>query len=162
MSAQVDPEFEKQVNEVVSHYPASKRSAALPLLHLWQEKYGSVSDDAVHWIAEKLGLQPINILELVTFYPMFRQKPIGRHYIRVCRTLSCAMNGSYDVYEHFKKITGATGDEHGPVTSPDGKFTVEFVECLASCGTAPVVMVGDELHEKVTKTTADQIIQSCH
>lgn len=162
MSLTVDSEFEKIVDEVVTHYPVSKRSASLPLLHLWQEKFGYVSDEGVTWIAAKLGLQPINILELVTFYPMFRQHPIGKHHIRVCRTLSCALNGSYNVYEHFKKLTGASGDEHGPVTSPDGKYTVEFVECLASCGSGPVVMVGDELHEQVTTSKAEQIIQSIH
>ena len=67
----------------------------MPLLHLWQEHFGFISDEGVRWIAAKLDLQPINILELVTFYPMFRQAPAGRKHIRVCRTLSCAMAGSY-------------------------------------------------------------------
>ena len=155
-----DASFYAQADELITHYPASKRSAALPLLHLWQEKFGFVSDEGVEWIASKLELQPINILELVTFYPMFRQKPIGVCHVRVCRTLSCALAGAYDIFNYFKKITGANGDEHGPITSADGKYTVEFVECLAACGTAPVVMIGDELHEQVTPEMADTLIQA--
>lgn len=155
-----DSAFHQQVDEIITHYPASKRSAALPLLHLWQEKFGYVSDEGVHWIAQKLELQPINILELVTFYPMFRQKPIGACHIRVCRTLSCALAGAYGLFDYFKQITGASGDEHGPVTSKDGKYTVEFVECLAACGTAPIVMVGEELHENVTPQMADSIVKN--
>jgi len=156
----VDAEFEAQVNEAISHYPVSKRSAALPLLHLWQEKFGHVSQDGVRWIANKLELQPIHIQELVTFYPMFRQQAIGKYHIKVCRTLSCAMGGSYGVFEHFKKLTGATGNEHGAVTSPDGRYTVEFVECLAACGNAPVVMVNDECHMNVDQQKAEQMLQT--
>jgi NADH-quinone oxidoreductase subunit E len=155
----IDSEFEKQVDEVITHYPASKRSASLPLLHLWQEKYGYVSEQAVHWIANKLGLQPINILELVTFYPMFRQKPFGKCHIRVCRTLSCALAGSYELLAHLKKVTGATGDEHHPMHSADGKFTVEFVECLASCGTGPVMMINDDFYEGVSHQKAEELVK---
>ena len=91
----VPAELERKMDEAIGHYPAEqKRSAAMPLLHLWQEQFGFISDEGVSWIAAKLGLQPINILELVTFYPMFRQAPAGRKHIRVCRTLSCAMAGS--------------------------------------------------------------------
>ena len=88
------------MDEAIGHYPAErKRSAAMPLLHLWQEQFGFISDEGVRWIAAKLELEPINILELVTFYPMFRQAPAGRKHIRVCRTLSCAMAGSYQLME---------------------------------------------------------------
>ncbi|MEY2546435.1 MAG: NADH-quinone oxidoreductase subunit, partial [Verrucomicrobiota bacterium] len=90
----------------------------MPLLHLWQEHFGFISDDGVNWIAQKLGLQPINILELVTFYPMYRQRPAGRTHIRVCRTLSCAMNGSYQLMESLREAI-----------ANDDKYSVEFVEC---------------------------------
>ena len=91
------------MDEAIRRYPADrKRSAAMPLLHLWQEESGFISDEGVRWIAAKLELQPINILELVTFYPMFRQAPAGKKHIRVCRTLSCAMAGSYRVMENAR------------------------------------------------------------
>jgi NADH-quinone oxidoreductase subunit E len=139
----------RRIDEVITHYPV-KRSAALPLLHFVQEDQGHISNEAVEWIAERLGLQPINIYELVTFYPMFRQKPIGRRHIKVCRTLSCAIMGGYRTCSEFQRQFGTGLGE----VSPGGEVTVEFVECLASCGTAPVVMIDDELHERVDAAKA--------
>jgi NADH-quinone oxidoreductase subunit F len=148
--------LERKMDEAIRRYPADrKRSAAMPLLHLWQDEFGFISDEGVRWIAAKLELQPINILELVTFYPMFRQAPAGTKHIRVCRTLSCAMARSYEVMEKACAATGIVrhrddNSMHNPISvSKDGKYSVEFVECLASCGTAPVCMVQDELIEKV-------------
>ncbi|OHE85565.1 MAG: NADH dehydrogenase [Verrucomicrobia bacterium RIFCSPLOWO2_12_FULL_64_8] len=146
------PETLRKIDEVIPHYPV-KRSAALPLLHLVQEDQGFISDEAVEWIAQKLELQPINIYELVTFYPMFRQQPIGRRHIKVCRTLSCALVGGYRVCAEFQKELGCGPGE----TSSDGEYTLEFVECLASCGTGPVVMIDEELHEKVDSTRAREL-----
>ena len=144
------------MDEAIGHYPVDhKRSAAMPLLHLWQEHFGFISDEGVQWIAAKLNLQPINILELVTFYPMFRGERAGKTHIRVCRTLSCAMAGSDRLMEKFCAATGIERRPHGdgmhnPISvSADGTYSIEFVECLASCGTAPVCMVNQELHENV-------------
>jgi NADH-quinone oxidoreductase subunit E len=146
------------IDAVIPHYPV-KRSAALPLLHLVQEDQGYISSEAIEWIAAKLELQPVNIYELVTFYPMFRQKPIGRRHIKVCRTLSCALMGGYKTCAEFEKQF----DTHLGEVSPDGEVTVDFVECLASCGTAPVVMIDDALHGQVdcsrAKALSDQIKQ---
>jgi NADH-quinone oxidoreductase subunit E len=142
----------RKIDEVIPHYPV-KRSAALPLLHLVQEDQGFISNEAIEWIAAKLELQPINIYELVTFYPMFRQKPIGRRHIKVCRTLSCAIMGGYRTCSEFQKQFGTGLGE----VSPDGEVTVEFVECLASCGTGPVVMIDDVLHEKVGAERATEL-----
>ena len=153
------------MDEAIRRYPPDrKRSAAMPLLHLWQEEFGFISDEAVRWIAAKLELQPINILELVTFYPMFRQDPAGKKHIRVCRTLSCAMAGSYRVMENACAAAGIVRhrDEngmHNPISvSADGKYSIEFVECLASCGTAPVCMVGDELIENVRRDATAELL----
>jgi len=145
---------------LISHYP-QKRSASLMLLHAIQERFGFISSEAMEWVAAKLGLQPINIYELVTFYPMFRQQPVGKFHFKVCRTLSCALAGSQKLYEHFCTRLGLDPHEHGPQTSDDGKFTVEFVECLASCGTAPVLMLNDRLEEKVTQESAESLLTSC-
>jgi NADH-quinone oxidoreductase subunit E len=146
------PETLQQIDEVIPHYPV-KRSATLPLLHLIQEDVGYISPQAIEWVAAKLGLEPINVYEVVTFYPMFRQKPIGRRHIRVCRTLSCALMGGYKTCETFEKEFNT----HRGEVSPDGEVTVEFVECLASCGTAPVVLIDDDLHENVDVTKAKQL-----
>jgi NADH-quinone oxidoreductase subunit E len=146
------PDTLKKIEEAITHYPV-KRSATLPLLHLIQEDVGYISQEAIEWIAQKLELEPINVYELVTFYPMFRQKPIGRRHIKVCRTLSCALMGGYKTCETFEKEFNT----HRGEISPDGEVTIEFVECLASCGTAPVVMIDDDLHEKVDATKAKQL-----
>lgn len=141
--------FESDADTIVARYPASQRSAVLPLLHFWQETFGFVSGRGITWIAARLGLEPIHVLELVTFYPMFRQQPAGRRHIRICRTLSCALAGARELHEEICRRTSAHGGPHGPAASPDGEYTIEWVECLASCHTAPVVMVGDRLFEKV-------------
>ena len=154
------------MDEAIGHYPMDhKRSAAMPLLHLWQEHFGFISDEGVQWVAAKLDLQPINILELVTFYPMFRQGRAGKMHIRVCRTLSCAMAGSNRLMENLCAATGIVRQRHGdgmhnPISvSADGSYSIEFVECLASCGTAPACMVGETLHENMD---ANSIVDLLH
>ncbi len=146
------PETFQRIDEVITHYPV-KRSATLPLLHLIQEDVGHISDEAIAWIAKKLELELINVLEVVTFYPMFRRAPIGRRHVKVCRTLSCALKGGYKTCETFENEFHT----HRGEVSPDGEVTVEFVECLASCGTAPVVMIDEKLHENVDVAKAKQL-----
>ena len=160
------PEFivpaalEAEIEELITHYP-QKRSASLMLLHAVQEHFGYISRQAVEWIARKLELQPINIYELITFYPMFQQKPVGKFHFRVCRTLSCALGGAYELHEYFCTKLGLDPSVHGAQTTKDGKFTVEFVECLASCGTAPVMMCNESFHEGVSEKSADEILGEC-
>lgn len=146
------PETFQRIDEVITHYPV-KRSATLPLLHLIQEDAGHISDEAIAWIAKKLELELINVLEVVTFYPMFRRAPIGRRHVKVCRTLSCALKGGYKTCETFEHEFHT----HRGEISPCGEVTVEFVECLASCGTAPVVLIDETLHENVDVAKAKQI-----
>ncbi|HEX3730630.1 MAG TPA: NADH-quinone oxidoreductase subunit NuoE [Opitutaceae bacterium] len=150
----LQPETLRRIEEVIPHYP-QKRSAALPLLHLVQEDRGHVPDEAIEWIAAKLEIPPIAVYELVTFYPMFHRHPIGRRHIKVCRTLSCALMGGYRTCGEFERQFGCKVGE----TSADGEVTVEFVECLASCGTAPVVMIDEELHQNVDAAKARELSQ---
>jgi NADH-quinone oxidoreductase subunit E len=158
------PEFVAEADELVSHYPVSKRSASLPLLHLWQNQFGYIDDSGVEWIAAKLELTPVNILELVTFYPWFRREQAGKTIIRVCRTLACALAGSYEVKDKFCQAVGIDpgcehhGFGHAPPTSTDGSFSVEFVECLASCGSAPVALINDDLVENITPSDIPAIV----
>ena len=154
----VPPPLIAEIDDVISHYP-KKRSASLMLLHAIQEQFGFISRQAIEWIAAKLELQPINIYELVTFYPMFHTRPVGKNHLRVCRTLSCALGGSYKLHEHLCTKLGLDAGEHGPQTTKDGKFTVEFVECLASCGTAPVMMCNEKFYEGVVSPKADEILR---
>ena len=161
MSFAVPPQLEAELNELVTHYP-QKRSASLMFLHAIQEHFGHVSREAVEWVAARLDLQPINVHELVTFYPMFRQQAAGKFQIKVCRTLSCALGGSKELHEHFCRKLDLDSHAHGIQTTKDGKFSVEFVECLASCGTAPVMMCNENFYEGVTKEKADEIVGKCN
>ena len=161
----VTPELEAEADERIAHYAASKRSATLPLLHIVQHHFGFISAPAIEWVAAKLDLEPIKVLEVVTFYPGFRQSAPGKFHIRVCRTLSCAMGRSYELMERLCELTGIDRTEadshHHPISvSPCGKFSVEFAECLASCGTAPVCMVNDDFHEGVAPDKADALLKS--
>ncbi|MEM0965276.1 MAG: NAD(P)H-dependent oxidoreductase subunit E [Verrucomicrobiota bacterium] len=142
-----------KIDKLVPRYP-SKRSATLPLLHLIQDEKGYISKAATEWIAARLDLEPIHVYELVTFYPMFREEPIGKHHVKVCRTLSCALNGADSVCQKFKREFGVELDD----VSTDGLVTVEYVECIASCGTAPVVQINEKLHENVTEERASDLI----
>ena len=160
MSFTVPAKLEAELNELATHYP-QKRSASLMFLHALQEHFGHLSKEAIEWTAAKLELQPINVYELVTFYPMFRQQPAGKHVLKVCRTLSCALGGSHQLHEHFCKKLGLDSQAHGLQTTKDGKFSVEFVECLASCGTAPVMMCNDDFYEGVSNEKADKILEAC-
>ena len=152
--------LEAEIDELITHYP-KKRSASLMLLHAIQEQFGYISRQAVEWIAAKLELQPINIYELVTFYPMLHQKPVGKFHLRVCRTLSCALGGSYRLHELLCAKLGLDPGIHRPQTTSDGKFTLEFVECLAGCGTAPVMMCNDAFYEGVSEKRAHRILDEC-
>lgn len=160
---QVTSDLEAEADERISHYPASKRSATLPLLHIVQHRFGYISAPAIEWVASKLDLQPIKVLEVVTFYPGFRQSAPGKFHIRVCRTLSCAMGGSYELMEKLCELTGidrsSCDPHHHPIAvSPCGNYSVEFAECLASCGTAPVCMVNDDFHEAIAPDKAGELL----
>jgi len=159
------PEIEAEADARISHYPADKkRSAVLPLLHIVQHNFGFISQEATLWVAEKLDLSPMQVQEVVSFYPGFHEHAPGKFHFRICRTLSCAMAGSADLMEKICELTGIDRSDfhshHNPVAvSPCGTWSVEFAECLASCGTAPVVMVNDDFHEGITCDKAEELIK---
>ena len=143
------PETLERIETVIPKYPA-KRSAVLPLLHYLQADQGHISGEAMEWIAGKLEIEPINVYELVTFYPFFREKPRARRLVRVCRTLPCALSGSYKICEILQKELGCTLGN----PTEKGEVEIEFAECLASCGTGPVVMVDEDFYENVDESKA--------
>ena len=159
-----DDALNSEATEAISHYPDDqKRSAVLPLLHMVQHRFGYISAPAIDWVAAQLGVEPIKVVEVVTFYPGLRQSAPGKFHIRVCRTLSCAMAGSAELMEKLCEATDidrSGADAHSaPITvSPCGKFSVEFAECLASCGTGPVCLVNDDFHEAVSPEQAKELL----
>jgi NADH-quinone oxidoreductase subunit E len=161
---EVTEELEAEAGKRIAQYPADqKRSAVLPLLHEVQHRHGFISPESIEWVASKLDIAPIKVVEVVTFYPGFRQKAPGKLHFRVCRTLSCAMGGSYELMDQLCELAkiDRSGASHGDAisVSPCGKYSVEFAECLASCGTAPVCLVNDDFHEGVTADKAADLIR---
>lgn len=154
MEFELSPETLNYIDEVIPRYP-KKRSAIMMILHAIQKEKGCLPIDSQKWVAEKLELEPIQVREVVTFYPFYREHPIGKRHIRVCRTLSCALNGAYRICDKFKEEFKTDLD----AISPDGRVTVEFAECLASCGTAPVAMVDDKLYENLNDEQVEAICE---
>jgi len=155
-----------RIDDLVAHYPdGQQRSAVLMVLHEIQHVHGYLSEDAVRWTATRLGMAPIEVLEVVTFYPGFRQSPPGRFHFRVCRTLSCAMAGSHDLMQRLCEMKGIDlaqmhGHRHPVLVSADGEVSVEFAECLAACAFGPVCMVNDDTHEHVTADKATALLDN--
>lgn len=160
-----DAALEAEADRRVAQFPDEyKRSAVLPILHHIQHKHGFISDEAIRWTAGRLELEPIQVTEVVTFYPGFRQSAPGKYHIRVCKTLSCAMGGAFELMDRLCEITGIpresfNPDKHPFAVSACGTWSVEFAECLASCGTAPVCMVNDDFHEEVAPESADGLLK---
>ena len=148
------PERETAFQELQSRYP-TKMALCLPLLHLCQDQSGYVSEDVMLFVSQRLDLSPAHVKGVVTFYTLYNQKPVGKHQVWVCRTLPCALRGAYDVIEHCEKKLGIKCGE----TTSDGKITLRTAECLASCGTAPMMQVDKEYFENLTPTSVDEILQ---
>jgi len=150
------PEFEQKVDALVARYPAPK-AAMLPVLWEVQRHHGWVDGEAESWVAERLGVSPAHVHGVVTFYTMFKQRPSGRHHIQVCTTLSCMLRGSDELVDHLRQKLGIEVGE----TTPDGKFSLVRVECLGSCGTAPMFQLNDDYHENLTLEQVDEILARC-
>jgi len=153
MSLEFSPETLKKFEETVARYP-KKEAAMLPVLYLAQQEFGYLGSDAIEYVAKLMDQAPARVHGVVSFYTMFNMKPIGRHHIQVCRTLSCALGGAEKITAFIKKQLGI---ELGQTTA-DGRFTLSEVECLASCGTAPMMQINDEFYESLTEEKVDEIL----
>ena len=142
-----------KIADIMSRYPR-KRAALLPLLWLAQEEHGYLSEEAMREIAGLLGLTPPQVYETVTFYTMYRCRPIGKFHIQVCRSLPCALAGKDDL---LRWIDGKLGLKPGQ-TTPDRLFTLTQVECLASCATAPMMQINDDYYEQLTQDKVNRIL----
>ncbi len=147
------PEGETRLREILSRYP-NEMAACIPVLHLCQDQHGWVSEEIIAFVAERLKLSTAHVKGVVTFYTLFNQQPVGKHQVWVCRTLSCALKGSDAILHHCEKRLGI----HPGETTKDGKVTLRTAECLASCGTAPMMQVDRDYHENLTLQTVDAIL----
>jgi NADH-quinone oxidoreductase subunit E len=147
---------EQKLTEILARYP-NKMAACIPTLHLCQDANQNwVSDDVIEFVAKRLELSAAHVKGVVTFYTLFNQKPPGKHQVWVCRTLSCALRGSDKLLEHCEKRLGC----HAGETSKDGRITLRTAECLAACGTAPVMQVDKKYYENLTIEAVDKLLDS--
>ncbi len=153
--ASFSPEIEAEIDGHLAKYPVT-RSAILPLMFIVQRERGYLDPSGVRYLAKRLGLRITDIWEVATFYSMIHTEPIGRHHIQICKTLSCKIMGEPRITEHVCNKLGL----HPGQTTADGRFTVSLVECLGSCGTAPMLQVGFEYFENLTTEKVDQILAS--
>lgn len=145
---------ERELAEVLSRYP-NKMAACIPVLHLCQNANDNwVSPDVIQFVSERLELSAAHVKGVVTFYTLFNQQPPGKHQVWVCRTLSCALRGSDQILSHCEKRLGI----HVGQTTADGKVTLRTAECLASCGTAPMMQVDKTYYENLTPEKVDEIL----
>jgi NADH-quinone oxidoreductase subunit E len=147
------PEARARFEHILTRYP-NREAALLPTLHLAQEVWGWISPATVIYVGELLDLPPAAVFGVVSFYNMYNQKPVGKYHLQVCTNLSCMVRNAYDIYGSLlEKLHVAPGE-----TTADGKFTVTEVECLGSCGTAPVVQVNNDYHEEMDVQQMDELL----
>lgn len=147
-----------KVNALIARYPEGRqKSALIPVLHLAQSEFdGWLSTPVMDYVASLLAIQPIEVYEVASFYTMFNLNPVGNCLIEVCRTGPCWLRGADDVITY---ISNKLGIEDGETTS-DGKFTLKTVECLGSCGTAPMLQCGADFHENLTEQKIEQLLET--
>ena len=149
----------KEVEKIIQRYPEGKqKSALIPVLHLAQEEFGGwLSAETMDYVASVLNLEPIEVYEVATFYSMYNLKPVGRYLFEVCQTGPCMLNGSDNIIKYiFEKLGIKPGE-----TTTDGMFTLKTVECLGACGYAPMMQLGKNYREHLTKEKVDAIIEEC-
>jgi NADH-quinone oxidoreductase subunit E len=146
----------KKVEEMISHYPEGKhKSALLPLLHMVQKENGGwLSSEAMDYTAELLKIAPIEVYEVATFYSMYNLQPVGKTVFEVCQTGPCMLNGSDDIVAYIYEKLGIKPGQ----TTADGLFTLKTVECLGACGYAPMMQLGPDYREHLTKEKIDVLI----
>ena len=154
MAFALSEERERELEELVSRYP-NQMAACIPVLHLCQDvNDGWVSPEVIEYVAQKLELSTAHVKGVVTFYSLFNEAPPGKHQVWVCRTLGCALRGSGDLIRRAEEKLGIRVGE----TSKDGRITLRTAECLASCGSAPVIQVDKVYHENLTVEEFDRIL----
>jgi NADH-quinone oxidoreductase subunit E len=146
------------VNKIIKRYPEGKqKSALLPVLHLAQSEFdGWLSTPVMDYVASLLSIKPIEVYEVASFYSMYNLEPVGKCLIEVCQTGPCWLRGSDDIVEHLERKLGIKNGE----TTPDGMFTLKTVECLGSCGTAPMLQCGADYYEDLTNEKVDTLIET--
>jgi len=153
----LSPEIRARIDRWTAKYPAEqKQSACMAALRIVQEVHGWLTTERMDAVADYLEMEPISVYEVATFYSMYDLKPTGRHKLAVCTNVSCMLCGSSEVMKYLEEKLGVKRGE----TTPDGRFTLKEVECLAACAGAPMMQVGKTFHEHLTPAKIDALLES--
>lgn len=155
MSFKFTPENLERISKEISKYPL-KQPAVMAALYIGQEQNGYISNEVIKEVAEILDMNTHDVLGVVTFYTMYFQKPMGKHHIQVCTNVSCMLRGGYDIWNQVRDKLGLANME----VTGDGKFSLEEVECMGSCGTAPMLAVNEDYYENLTRDKVEELINS--
>ncbi len=155
MSFKFTSENLERINKEIAKYPF-KKPAVMASLYIGQEQNGYISNEVISEVATLLEMTAEEVLGVVTFYTMYHQKPMGKHHIQVCTNVSCMLRGGYEIWNQVKEKLGIGNME----VTGDGKFSLEEVECMGSCGTAPMLAVNEDYFENLTKEKVEELINS--
>ncbi len=145
----------QKIDNILKKYPV-KKPAVMPVLYLAQEQNGFISNEVIREVASILDVTPEEVLGVVTFYTMYHQKPMGKYHIQVCTNVSCMLRGGYELYDKVKERLGIDNMQ----VTDDNTFSLEEVECMGSCGTAPMIAVNEDYYENLTKEKVVEILDS--
>lgn len=145
----------REYNEILTRYP-EREAAILPTLHLAQREFGHLSSEVVEYVSGLLGFSEARLYGVATFYTMYNKKPVGKYHIQVCKNIACSLLGAAHIIGYISKKLGIAPGE----TTPDGKYTLSLVECLGSCGTAPMMQVNDDYYENLAVDGIDGVFDS--
>lgn len=155
MQFQFTEENIRRIEEARKKYPTSL-AAVMPAVYIAQEQNGYITNEAMEEIANILGIDKVNVLSVVTFYTMFHTKPVGKYHIQVCTNVSCMLRGAFELWDRVREKLGI--DNMG--VTPDGKFSLEEVECMGACGYAPMIAVNEDFYENLTKEKVEEILEA--
>jgi len=150
------PELEARFTELLRRYPPGyQRGALIPMLLYAQDEVGYITDDLIAEVARRLSLTPLQVEEVVSYYTMLRRRPAGRHHIQICTNISCMLRGAEDLWDSARRRLSLTDKE----TTPDGRFSLEEVECMGACSWAPALQVNYDFHHHMTPEKLDALLE---
>jgi NADH-quinone oxidoreductase subunit E len=155
MAIEFSEDAKKEYEEICTHYP-DKTATLLPALHLAKREFKTITSEVMEYVATVVGVDPIKVLNTTSFYTWYSREEEGKYVIQVCATLSCSIMGAESVVDYIEKKLKIDCGE----TTDDGKFTLKKVECLGSCGTAPMMQINDDYYEELTEEKIDKILDS--
>jgi len=151
------PQLEAKIAKLLSSYPPGRqRGALVPMLMFTQDEVGAITQEVIEEIAKRIGILPLQVEEVLSYYSMLHRKPLGKHHVQICTNISCMLVGGAELWEYACRKVGLGNKE----TTPDGRISIEEVECIGACSWAPALQVNYDFHHNVTPAKLDEILDA--